>query len=60
MPETKQKTAFRAGSGDFDSDLSVAHKIETPSIEELLKSVKQALDSASETIAKQGGRCGCF
>jgi hypothetical protein len=61
MPEQKQKSAFRGGGGDFDSDLSVTHEIKVPSIDDILASVRAALSSAQRTIDEQsGGECGCF
>jgi hypothetical protein len=62
VPETKlkQSKVFSNG-GDFDSDLSISHKVEAPSIEEVLRAAKLAIKLASKTIEEQGGdRCGCF
>ena len=58
--EKLQKLAYSKGSGDFDSDLSIAHEIKAPSIEDVIRAAKQAISKADKTIAKQGGRCGCF
>ncbi len=63
MPSQKQleKSAFRGGSGDFDSDLSITHEVTAPSIDDLLSSVRAVLEAAQETIDSQsGGSCGCF
>ncbi len=58
--ENRQKQAF-SGGGDFDSDLSVSHEVNVPSIDDLLASVRAVLEGAQRTIDEQsGGSCGCF
>jgi len=63
MPEQrqKQKSSYNSGNGDFDNDLSITHDVIAPSIDDILASVRAALESAQQTIDSQsGGACGCF
>lgn len=61
MPSQKQiqNNSFTAG-GDFDDKLSISHEVQAPSIEDVLAAARQAIEMATETIANQGGHCGCF
>ncbi len=55
---TKQRELSALGGGS-SGDLSITHRVEAPSIEDVLRAAKQAISAAKETIASQKG-CGCF
>ena len=64
MPEQrqKQKTSYNNSNSDFDNnDLTITHDVIAPSIDDILASVRAALEGAQKTIDEQGGgSCGCF
>jgi len=56
----KQKTSYNNSNSDFDNNLTITHDVIAPSIDDILASVRAALESAQQTIDAQGGACGCF
>jgi hypothetical protein len=57
----KEKTAFGGSGSSFNQDLSITKEIKAPSVEEVLRAAKLALQSAKKTIReRKEGVCGCF
>jgi hypothetical protein len=59
MDQMNKQGKLSAPSGGGGGDLSVTHRVEAPSIEDVLRAAKQAISAAKKTIASQKG-CGCF
>jgi hypothetical protein len=56
----KQRELSAPGSGG-GSDLSVTHRVEAPSIEDVLRAARSAISAAKKTIATTSLKgCGCF
>jgi hypothetical protein len=60
--DQKQKTgSVSALGGGGGSDLSISHRVEAPSIDDVLRAARSAISAAKKTIATTSLKgCGCF
>jgi hypothetical protein len=61
MDQRIKQRELLASGGNGGSDLSVTHRVEAPSIDDVLRAARSAISAAKKTIATTSLKgCGCF
>jgi hypothetical protein len=61
MDQRQKQRELSASSGGGGSDLSVTHRVEAPSIDDVLLAARSAISAAKKTLAETSLKgCGCF
>ncbi len=61
MDQRSKQRELSALSGGSSGDLSITHRVDAPSIEDVLRAARSAISAAKKTIATTSLKgCGCF